>query len=246
MLRARAVVPIRRGGIAMIWTRSNGGERVIVIGLGRFGRSVALTLHELGYGVTGVDIDEKTVADLADSIALAVQGDGADEELLQSLQVDRCIAAIVGQGRSIESGLLTTLHLKRLGVQHVVAKATSAVYGDLLLRVGADRVVFPERDAGVRLAHSLVVPSIDDYISLSGSAGVAKFVAPAVFIGRSLADLHDLTKARISVLMIKRGAVMISSPALSERVQAGDELVVAGPDRDIETFVEAAVDDDRA
>jgi len=229
----------------MIWTRSSGGERVIVIGLGRFGGSVALALHELGYGVTGIDSDEQTVARMADRIALAVQGDGADEEVLRSLQVDRCMAAIVGQGRSIESGLLSTLHLKRLGVQHVVAKATSAVHGELLMRVGADRIVFPERDAGVRLAHALVVPSIDDYISLSARSGVAKFVAPDSFVGRTLADLLDVTGARLSVLMIKRDAVMISSPALAERVEAGDELVVAGADRDIETFVEATVDDHR-
>lgn len=223
----------------MVWTRSSGGERVVVIGLGRFGRSVALTLHQLGYGVTGIDIDEQIVANLADSIALAVQGDGSDEQLLKSLQVDRCMAGIVGQGGSIEGSLLATLHLKRLGVEYVVAKAVSQVHAELLERVGADRIVFPERDAGLRLAHALAVPSINDYISLSAAAGVAKFVAPEFFVGRSLSEIHDLTKASLSVLMIKRASLMISSPALSERVQTGDELVVAGPDRDIEAFVEA-------
>ena len=222
----------------MVWARGTGNERVIVIGLGRFGRSVALTLHQLGYGVTGIDTDEQIVANMAELIALAVQGDGTDLPLLKSLQVDRCMAGIVGQGRSIEGSLLATLHLKRLGVEHVVAKATSQVHAELLERVGADRIVFPERDAGVRLAHALTVPSLNDYISLSASAGVAKFVVPASFVGRSLSEIHDLTRASLSVLMIKRTSVMNSSPAMSERIQQGDELVVAGPDRDIEAFVE--------
>jgi trk system potassium uptake protein len=214
-------------------------QRVVVIGLGRFGRSVAQTLHNLGYGVTGIDINERAVNEMANFVSLAAQGDGSNEELLRSLQVDRAQVAVVAQGRDLEANLLTTLSLKRIGVPWVVAKATSDLHGELLSRIGADRIIFPERDEGLRLAHALAVPSITDYISLSPSSGVAKFPAPAHFIGRTLAELHAETNAKLSVFLIKRSNTIITSPSFTERILDDDELVVAGPDEDIEAFVEA-------
>jgi trk system potassium uptake protein TrkA len=214
-------------------------QRVVVIGLGRFGRSVARTLHTLGYGVTAIDIDEKAVNEMANSVSLAAQGDGSSEELLRSLQADRAQVGIVAQGKDLEANLLTTLSLKRVGVPWVVAKATSDLHGELLTRIGADRVIFPERDEGMRLAHALAVPSITDYISLSPSSGVAKFPAPAHFINKSLGDLLAETNAKLSVFLIKRGNTIITSPSFTERIRENDELLVAGPDEGIETFAEA-------
>jgi trk system potassium uptake protein len=214
-------------------------QRVVVIGLGRFGQSVARTLHDLGYGVTGIDINERTVTEMANFVSLAAQGDGSNEELLRSLQVDRAQVAIVAQGRDLEANLLTTLSLKRIGVPWVVAKATSELHGELLSRIGADRIIFPERDEGLRLAHALAVPSITDYSSLSPSSGVAKFPAPVHFIGKTLSDLHADTNAKLSVFLIKRNETIITSPSFTEHILARDELVVAGPDEDIEAFVEA-------
>jgi trk system potassium uptake protein TrkA len=213
-------------------------ERVIIIGLGRFGRGVARTLHELGYEVTAVDMDERQVEAAADYVSLAVQGDGADEELLRSLQADRAGVGIVAQGRSLEANVLAALILKKAGVRWVVAKATNELHGELLRRIGVNRVVFPERDAAVRLAHAIAVPSINDYISLSPTSGVAKFEAPHYFVGKTLTDLYGEGGTQLSVLLIKRGNMMVSSPSFQEPIQAGDEIVVAGPDRDIERFVE--------
>jgi trk system potassium uptake protein len=213
-------------------------ERVIIIGLGRFGRGVAKTLHELGYEVTAIDLDERQVESAADFVSLAVQGDGADEELLRSLQADRAGVGIVAQGRSLESNVLAALILKKIGVRWVVAKATNDLHGELLRRIGVNRVVYPERDAAVRLAHAIAVPSINDYISLSPTSGVAKFEAPHYFVGQTMAELYGDGGAQLSVLLIKRGNMMVSSPSFQEPIQAGDEIVVAGPDRDIERFVE--------
>jgi trk system potassium uptake protein TrkA len=196
-------------------------------------------LHNLGYGVTAIDIDEKAVSEMANHVSLAAQGDGSNEELLRSLQVDQAQVGIVAQGRDLEANLLTTLSLKRIGVPWVVAKATSDLHGELLTRIGANRVIFPERDEGLRLAHALAVPSITDYISLSPSSGVAKFPAPVHFIGKTLSDLHADTNARLSVFLIKREDTIITSPSFSEKIMQGDELVVAGPDEAIEAFVEA-------
>ena len=215
--------------------------RVTVIGLGRFGRSVAYTLAELGYEVIAIDLNERQVEEASDYVSLAIQGDGTNEDLLRSLQVDQSDVAIVAQGSQIETSVLTPLLLKRLGVPLVVAKATNSLHGEVLRRVGADRVIYPERDAGNRLAHTLAVPRVDDYISLSPSAGVAKFVAPANFIDRSLAEVQTACGAQLGIVAVRRGDLLVTTPSLQDRVQAGDELVVIGPDSEIEAFVEAGL-----
>lgn len=212
-------------------------ERVTIIGLGRFGASVARTLFEQGYEVTAVDLDERIVAEAADFVTMAAQGDGTDEELLRSLAVDRSDYGIVAQGENLEASALSTLVLKRLQVPWVVARATNTLHGELLRRVGANLVIFPERDAGVRLGHSLTVHSATDYIPMSTNSGIAKLTAPSHFVGDRLADLvagHE----SLEVLMIKRGPTVISHPAASEIVRGGDELVVVGLDSAIDAFVE--------
>ena len=220
-------------------SRDDAGRRVVVVGLGRFGQSVARTLHELRYEVTAIDRDERAVEEVSSFVSLAVQGDGTDEVLLRSLQVEQSDVAVVAQGTELETSVLATLVLKRIGVPWVVAKATTELRGEVLRRVGADRVIFPEMDAGVRLAHTLGVPRIDDYISLSPTSGVAKFAVPPHLVGRSLAEVHTICGPSLSVLAIKRGRHLITTLPLSERIERGDELIVAGPDTDIEGFVEA-------
>lgn len=221
-------------------------RRVTIIGLGRFGRSVARTLFELGYEVTAIDRDERQVEEASDFVALATQGDGSDEELLHSLQVERSAVAIVAQGSNLESSVLATLLLKRLGVPFVVAKANNALHGEVLRRVGADRVIFPERDAGVRLAHTMAVPHVDDYISLSPTSGIAKFTAPPNLVGRTLADVHAMCEAQLSVLALKRDRLLTVTPSLDERIQEGDDIVVIGSDESIEKFVESGLAEPRA
>lgn len=219
--------------------RERSVRRVTVIGLGRFGRGVARTLHELGYEVTAVDIDERQVEEASEYVSLATQGNGTDEELLRSLQVERSDVGIVAQGSQLEASVLGTLVLKRLGVPWVVAKAINELHGEVLRRVGADRVIFPERDAGVRLAHTLAVPGVDDYISLSPTSGVAKFIATSNLVGRTFAEVYAACGAQLSVVALKRGRLLTMSPLLEERIEFRDELVVIGPDDEIEAFVEA-------
>jgi trk system potassium uptake protein TrkA len=202
-------------------------------------------LHELGYDVTAIDLDERTIQDASEYVALAAQGDGTDEDLLRSLQVERSDVVIVAYA-SIEASLIATLLLKRMGARWVISKASNALHGDLLARIGANRVVFPERDDAIRLAHALAVPSINDYISLTPSSGVAKFAVPADFADRTLADIYAACQANLAVLLIKRRQTVITSPSSEERIQPGDELVVVGPDVAIETFVESKPDKARA
>lgn len=213
-------------------------DRVAVIGLGRFGTSVARTLHELGYEVTAIDRGEKQIQDAADFVTLAAQGDGTDQELLLQLNIQHSSVAVVAQGESLESSVLSTLLLKKLGVPWVVAKAKSVLHGELLRKVGADRVVFPELDAGVRLAHSIGVRHVQDYLSLSATSGIAKIYAPANLIGHTLAEAIGKESKKLNVLLIKRGSNLITVPHFQEVIQGNDELVVVGADADIEAFCE--------
>ena len=158
-------------------------------GLGRFGASLARTLAQIGYEVIAIDQSDRLVAELADDVTLAAQGDGTDETLLRSLGVERCRYGIVTPGENLEASVLGTFVLKQLGVPWIVAKALSPLHGALLYRVGADRVVSPEVDAGVDLAHTLSVRHVNDYIPLSAASGVAKLVAPARFVDCSLGEL---------------------------------------------------------
>ena len=186
--------------------------------------------------MTAIDIAEKAVAEAAGFVTLPAQGDGSDEELLRSLAVERSDYGIVAQAESLEASALATLLLKRLGVRWVVAKAGSALHGELLTRVGADRVIFPEQDAGLRLAHSLSVRYINDYIPLSPFTGVAKLTAPVHFIGCALGELCAPHADRLDVLLIRRGQQVITAPAPTDRVQDEDKLLVVGADPEIDAF----------
>lgn len=223
--------------------QGRGEKRVLVVGLGRFGMSAAKTLAEIGYEVLAVDLDPKAVAEAAEVVTLAAEGDGTDEELLRSLGAEDCRYAIVGQGENLEVSVLATLVLKRIGVPWVVAKATGELHGELLRRIGADLVVFAERDAGVRVGHSLSVRYINDYIPLGPFTGVAKLSAPAYFTGKTLGHLCADHRSSLQVLMVKRGETVITHPGDDEQVQAGDELIVVGADPAIDAF--AAPDEAR-
>lgn len=213
-------------------------ERVTVIGLGRFGTSLARNLHDIGYEVTAIDISERRVADVANFVSLAAQGDGTDEELLRSLHVDRSDVAVVAQGENLEASVLTTLNLKRLNVGWVVAKARTALHGDLLARIGADQVIYPEAEAGIRLAHSLAVRHISDYISLTQNSGVAKVTAPDHFAGHTVTELGTSNYAHLNLLLIKRRRQLLIAPSYEERIEPGDELLLVGPDSELSAFMD--------
>lgn len=214
-------------------------ERVTVIGLGRFGTATARTLVDLGYEVTAIDMDERTVREAAEWVTLAAQGDGTDPELLKQLNVQMSDVLIVAQGANLEASVLTTLLAKKLGVKWVVAKAVTSLHSELLYRVGADRVVLPEADAGSRLAHSIGVHHMNDYISLTPTAGIAKVRASENLIGHSLQDLLAQAVGNISILLIRRGNQILSVPSYREVIQPHDELVLTGSDQDMERFIEA-------
>jgi trk system potassium uptake protein len=138
-----------------------------VIGLGRFGSAMATTLAESGHDVIGVDGSEDRVRGLADLLSLAVQLDATDEKALLSAGIKDVDVAVVSIGENIESSLLVVTLLREIGIKHIVAKAVTPLHGRILEKLGVTRVVFPERETAIRLAHSLVMPNVLDYIELS-------------------------------------------------------------------------------
>lgn len=212
-------------------------ERVTVIGLGRFGSTVARNLSEQGYEVLAIDRKESTTQEASQYVTLAAQGDGTDPELLEQLNVADSDVVVVAQDENLEASVLTTLLVKKLKVPWVVAKAKSHLHAELLTKVGADRIVLPEVDAAIRLSHSLGVRHINDYITLSNTAGIAKIEAPANLVGHTLESLTSEIKGKLNVLLIKRGNELITVPHLHESVRAHDELLLAGADENIAKFV---------
>ena len=213
-------------------------RRVAVIGLGRFGSSVARVCHELGYDVTAIDIDEKRVTEAADYAMLAAQADGSDEEALLSLGVDRSEVGVVGQGQNIEESISCALILKRIGVPWVIAKAETEIHGEILTKVGADRIVYPETEAGDQVAHSLEIRHLVAYMNLMRTSGVARMQVPVTTVGQTVGQI-DAARPGICIILIQRGSFLLPRPATDTVLLEGDVILVAGLDEAIDAFADS-------
>lgn len=205
-----------------------------VIGLGRFGSSVALTLAETGFEVLGVDVSEERVGRLADMITHVVTADSTDENSLKALGIRNFDVVVVAIANDIEASVLTTLLLKQQGVRQIIAKANNVLHGRMLEKIGANRIVYPERDMGCRLAHNLVSPNVIDYIQLSPNLGIVEVTVPQSLVGKSLAESGLGVDYGINVIAIKRSGCLAVSPSPDEMLQAGDWLTLIGKDDGIQ------------
>ena len=205
-----------------------------VIGLGRFGSAMAMTLTELGHDVIGVDGDEGRVQQLADVITHAIQLDATDEKALRAAGIQEVDVAVVSIGENIESSLLVVMQLRELGIATIVAKAVTPLHGRILEKLGVSRVIFPEREMAIRIAHSLVMPNVIDYIELSRDFSIVEVPAPDAFIGRTLKQLELRPRLGLTLIAIKRqsddtGAVVTNiAPAADETIRPGDILALLG------------------
>jgi trk system potassium uptake protein TrkA len=218
--------------------RESARKRVAVIGLGRFGSSVARVSHELGYDVIAIDIDEKRIAEAADYATLAAQADGADEEALLSLGVDRSDVCVVGQGQNIEESISCALILKRMGVPWVIAKAETDIHGEILVKVGADRIIFPEHESGVQVAHSLEIRHLVAYMNLTHTCGVARMQLPSTTVGQTVGQV-EAARPDMSIILIQRANFLLPRPASDVALQEGDIVLVAGLDEAIDAFADS-------
>lgn len=217
-------------------------KQFIIIGIGKFGESIATNLYKMGHDVLAVDIDEERVQHITNKVTHAVQADATEEGTLEALGVKHFDGAVVTIGESVQASILITLLCKELGIRHVLAKAQNELHAKVLYKIGADRVVFPERDMGLRVAHSLVSTSFLDYIELTPDYSIVELKAAKDWQGKSLKDLNIRAKYGINIMAIKQDDKVVVSPAADDVIQRDDVLVVIGKAEDIYRFQEKSYD----
>lgn len=213
-------------------------KQFAVIGMGRFGTSVARTLYEMGYDVLGIDTDEDRIQDTVDYVTHAVTADSTDENALKSIGIRNFDVVVVAIGNDVKNSILTTLILKELGVKFIVVKAQDELHGKVLEKIGADRVVYPERDMGYRVAHNLISPNILDYIELAPDYSILEIQVPSKFVGRSLEQIDLRREYGCNVMAIKHGGEINISPIATDILHSGDILVVVGKNDDLDDLDE--------
>ncbi len=217
-------------------------KQFIIIGIGKFGESIATNLYKMGHDVLAVDIDEERVQYIANKVTHAVQADATEEGTLEALGVKHFDGAVVTIGESVQASILITLLCKELGIRHVLVKAQNELHAKVLYKIGADRVVFPERDMGLRIAHSLVSTSFLDYIELTPDYSIVELKAAKDWQGKSLKDLNIRAKYGINIMAIKQDDKVVVSPAADDTIQRDDVLVVIGKAEEINRFQENSYD----
>ena len=214
-----------------------------VIGLGRFGFSVAKTLTKYGSEVIAIDRDEERVRKVAEFVSYAVQLDAMDEKALSSVGVQNVDTAIVSIGERTEASILVVMILKEMGIKNIIAKAATTLHGKVLENLGVHRIIYPERDMAVRVAHSLIRPSIVEQLELSEEYSIVELPTPTHLIGKTLKDSQLRGKYRVNLIAIKtkvtteKGIVREIwnvNPVPTDVMEEGDILVIIGLNEDID------------
>jgi trk system potassium uptake protein TrkA len=222
-------------------------RQFVVIGLGRFGSSIARALSDMNFEVLAIDKDESLVNAMENVVSQAVVMDATDEKALRELGVQEFDTAIVSMGETIEDSIMITLALKELGVRQVIVKAQNDLHSKILKKVGADRITLPEREMAEKLAQSLASPKIFDFIEVSDTHGIIEMVVPKKFASKTLNDLKLREKYRVSVIAIRRklpyskpdGTTdfkedVIISPGGVDEIISGDVLIMLGTNEDLD------------
>lgn len=212
-------------------------KEFVVVGLGRFGGSIVKELIRLGADVLAVDTSPERVDEYAKIATQAVVADTTDEEVIKSLGMRNFEHVIIAIGENIQASILTTLILKDLGVQQITVKAQNDYHARVLRKIGADHVVHPERDMGIRIANNMMSNNVLDYLELSDEHSIMEIRANDRIAGFSLIDLDIRANYGINIVGIKRGESIIISPAADDKILPGDILLVIGADVDINRFV---------
>lgn len=211
-------------------------KQFAVIGMGRFGSSVAKTLSDLDFEVLAIDSSEQRTQEVSSFVTHVVQADSTDEDAIRALGLRNFDVVIVAIGQDIQASILTTIIVKEIGVPKVVVKAQNELHGKVLRKVGADKVIYPERDMGMRVAHHLISSNIIDYIELSEDYSLVEIQASGAMIGRNLRELDIRTKFGCNVMGIKTGEKMNIAPNAEDIIRDKDILVVVGKNTDLRSL----------
>ncbi|SFI02763.1 trk system potassium uptake protein TrkA [Tindallia magadiensis] len=208
-------------------------KQFAVIGCGRFGGSVAKALYKSGFDVLALDDDECVIRNIADEVTHAATIDIDDAIALKEVGIRNMDVVIIGIGSDLKASVMSTLLVKEMGVPYVVAKAQDEMHAKVLTKIGADRVIFPERDMGIRLAYNLTSTNILDFIELSPDYSILEIVSPKIWHDKSLKDNNIRARFGLSILAIKRGEEINVSPQAEEIVRSEDILIVVGSNEDL-------------
>lgn len=209
-------------------------KQVVVIGLGRFGSSVAQTLYNQGHDVLAIDEDESRVQDMMGNATHVLVGDATSDAVLRELGIPDYDMAIVAIGANLVSSVMVSVMLKTLDVEYIVARAKDRLHANTLERLGVNRVVQVEAEMGARLAHSLFHPDVQEYMEILPNYGISKLRVPSRFADLSIGELPGLGSnsrdAGLSALAISRGKRITLKPSSKDKLRANDWLVLAGED----------------
>ena len=208
-------------------------KNFIVIGLGRFGTAVARELYAVGKDVLATDVKSENVQNIADYVTHAVTGDGRDPAVLQAIGIQDYDCAVVTVGDDVGSSALITMRLKEAGVPKVICKAQSHVHQRLLEKLGADRVVFPEHEMGIKTAQGLARSNILNFIELSPEFAIVEVDPPASWAKKSVRELDVRAKYKLNIIAVRRGGEMNVAPGADWIISEEDKLIVLGRDSDI-------------
>ncbi len=220
-------------------------KRFAVIGLGRFGKKLAIALSMSGAEVIAIDRDRTIVDQIRDQVSHAVRLDSTDEDALKAQGVGKVDVAIVGMGqggRAFESAIMTVVSLKAMGVKQILARAQSLTAGQVFSAVGATEVVYPEIETAQRWAYKLIAPQIGEKIDFAPGYSLASITAPASFHDKTVKELQLRQKYNVNLVAVKRGEEggkkenIINVPMPDTIIYAGDILMVAGSDKDLVTL----------
>lgn len=206
-------------------------RQFVVIGCGRFGQSLAETLFDMGYDVLAIDKSAERIQEVSTHVTHAVQADALEENNLRSLGISNFDVAVVTIGSNMQASIMATLLTKELGVKTVIAKAQNELHGKVLEKIGADRVVYPEQDMGIRVARNLVSTNILDIIEFAPDYSIVEVATMDDWVGKSLKDLKLPNKYGITVIAIKGGETINISPYAEDIIKEGDVLIVIGQNK---------------
>ncbi|MEZ8018840.1 TrkA family potassium uptake protein [Vibrio splendidus] len=204
-------------------------KQYAVIGLGRFGLSVCKELQSSGAQVLAVDIDEERVKEAATFVSQAIVANCTSEETVKELRLDDYDMVMVSIGSDVNSSILTTLVVKESGAKAVWVKANDKFHGKILSKIGADHIIMPERDMGIRVARKMLDRRVLEFIDLGSGLAMTEIVIGSNFLGKKLGDLKLCKENGVEVLGFKRGPNLTKAPELDVSLEIGDVMIIAGP-----------------
>lgn len=211
-------------------------KQYAVFGLGKFGHSVAITLENLGCDVIVVDNSAEKVQEIADSVSYAIKADIEDPEIIRSLGVRNLDGAIIGVAENLEASIMATIIAKEMGIPYVLAKAQNELHATILKKIGADAIVFPEKETGSRVAKSLVSTNFADWIELSTDYSLVETEVPKTWVGKTLVELRVREKCGVNVVGIIEDGVVDVNMNPNKPMPKKGILILIGPNRSLQNF----------